>query len=141
MMFHRPNIIATVLTLSVGCGRESGGPDPTAMMVGTWKITATIDEDGTRVPAETTYALLEYNYSDGFILYPDRRTGNSMWYGGVNDAAGERFQWILVDEAWTITLTRSDGSKEDFTFQVSDLTDSRMDLQTPKGFRYQLEKQ
>ena len=95
----------------------------------------------TRVPAETTYALLEYNYSDGFILYPDRRTGNSMWFGGVNDAAGERFQWILVDEAWTITLTRSDGSKEDFTFQVSDLTDSRMDLQTPKGFRYQLGKQ
>ena len=93
------------------------------------------------MPAETTYALLAYTYSDGFVLYPDGRTGNSMRHGGINDRPGERYQWVLVDGAWTITLTRSDGSTADFTFQVTDLKERRMDLETPKGFRYDLEKQ
>ena len=90
---------------------------------------------------ETTSALLEYTYSDGFVRYHDRRTGNSMWHGGIHDGPGERFQWMLVNGARTITVTRSDGSKANFTFQITDLNERRMDLETPKGFRYELRKQ
>ena len=64
------------------------------------------------------------------------KKGHSIWFEKVN---GD-FEWIRMNTKLTITVTHHDSTIKQFEFQMSDLKNNSMIFETPKGYKYFLEK-
>lgn len=127
--------IAIALILLTSCKKDEKKIEPTPSIVGQWVYEYELLSDGTKV-FDNPYALLEFEYSDGFILNEDN-TGNSVWYNDIN---GD-FEWSSDNSILTISVTRSNGSIDKFEYQISDLNESSMGFESPKGHKYLMIKQ
>lgn len=108
------------------------GATPTDTLVGTWKYEYELKSDGTR-DYGNPYALLQFEYSDGFILY-DNGTGNTMWYDKINDP--EPFEWSY--KSGKIRVEVSNVPKA-FEYGVANLKEGAMNF-TTGGREYYMTK-
>lgn len=127
--------IVVALILITSCQKDDNQIESIPSVVGQWKYEYEILSDGTKV-FDNPYALLEFEYSDGFILN-DNNTGNSVWYDKVN---GD-FEWTTNNSILIISITKSDNSIDKFEYQISNLNEKSMELETPKGAKYLMKKQ
>lgn len=129
-------IAASVLPLVLfSCQKEK--IDSSAYLIGQWEHEYTHLEDGSK-KFDNPYALLEFDYSDGFILY-ENNTGHSWWMGRINNP--KEFEWRYDDATLTISVSHPDGSNADFEFSLPSLSEHSMVINTPKGFTYSMKKQ
>ena len=131
---HKFFLLAVVAGLMASCEKKNEQVAPTPSLIGEWMFEYTILEDGSR-NYDDPYALLEFEYSDGFIL-KENGQANSVWYQKVN---GE-FEWEKAGEQLIFSVTRPDNSVDTFTFEFSDLTLASLLLKTPKGHVYKMLK-
>ena len=131
-------LIATVI-LIIGCKRDYIIDDrviePELSIVGEWKYEYEILRDGTK-ELENPYAILEFEYSDGFIL-KENGTGNSLWNNSIN---GD-FEWTDNGFKLKVSVERADNHIDQFEYNLSNLTENSMEFETPKGHKYLMIKQ
>ena len=130
-------IIAAVMMVSIvitGCQKDEPIVESSHELVGEWIYEYEIMEDGTK-KFDNPYALLEFEYSDGFVLKEDG-TGNSIWVGEINDD----FEWIRDESRLFLQVRKSNGSVDEFVYGISNLTDISMRFSTPKGHIYRMKK-
>lgn len=94
---------------------------------GAWTIEFGYKPDGSVDPNTSRYALLEFEYSDGFIL-KDNALCDVVWSGQIN---AKDLSWSYQEEKLTIN---------GYVFIVSELQEDQMDFETPKGYKYHLIK-
>lgn len=123
--------IATILSL-LSCQKDEQITKPELSIVGEWVYEYELLSDGTK-DFDNPYALLEFEYSDGFIL-KENGTGNSVW----NDVINNNFDWTSDNSKLIISLIESANI---FEYKVSILTDETMFFETPKGHKYFMNKQ
>lgn len=105
-------------------------------LIGEWQCEYELLEDGTKDYADQ-YALLDWNYSDGFILYKDG-TCQSTWLGVINS---DKIEWSNSKDLLTIHVPRSNGEIEDFEYFISDVKKNSMFMEyQAKGYKYYLNK-
>lgn len=126
--------ILAALTLITSCKKDDNPIEPIPGVIGQWEYEYEILDDGTKV-FDNPYALLEFEYSDGFILN-DNNTGNSIWYDNINSA----FEWRMDNSTLIISVTRTDNSIDSFEYQISNLDENSMEFETPIGYKYLMKK-
>lgn len=127
--------LSLIVLLIGSCQKDDMAFEPKLSIVGEWKYEFEILSDGTKL-FDNPYALLEFEYSDGFIL-KENGIGNPQWFNTIN---GD-FEWLYDDFKLTISVTRSDNSIDQFEYIISNLTNSSMEFKTPKGHKYLMIKQ
>ncbi|MEE9431658.1 MAG: hypothetical protein V3V16_11490 [Melioribacteraceae bacterium] len=127
-------ILIVVFTFLIACNKDSQIVEPKLSIVGEWNAEYEILSDGTK-DYRVQYAILEFNYSDAFILKENKK-GHSIWFDNIN---GD-FEWTRDNSKLTITVTQFDSTREDFEFQLSELKNHSMVFDTPKGHKYLLSK-
>lgn len=121
-------LTVVVCLLLIACRRPLPTPTPEEEdLIGTWRSLYEYLPDGTKDSSNVPYALLEFEYSDGFILKEDDLC-DVVWLGLVN---APDLTWTLKEETLRI---------HDTDFTISDRTANQMDFATPKGHKYRLEK-
>jgi hypothetical protein len=105
-------------------------------LVGEWKYEYRLLEDGTRDYQEP-YALLGWNYSDGFILYEDG-TGYSVWYDSINS---DKFAWSNTRNLMTMQVTQPNNEIHEFDYTITEVKENSMFLEdVNKGNKYFMNK-
>lgn len=125
----------SLLILFNACKSQNQVIEPELEIVGHWKYQYELLSDGTK-KYDNPYALLEFEYSDAFIL-KENNTGNSVWYDTING----NFEWISSDSILTIIVTRQDSSIDQFQYSISNLDEVSMEFQSPNGNKYFMVKQ
>ncbi len=124
------SLLTLILAFIVlGCNK-----DDNQTLIGEWGYEYELMDDGTK-NYEHPYALLEYEYSDGFILKKDK-SGNPIWNENIN---GE-FEWTKNWNKLLLYVTRDDNSIDEFNFKISNVTNTSMFFETPKGHKYKMKK-
>lgn len=130
-------IIAAVMMVLIAitaCQQDEPMVESSHEIVGEWMYEYEIMEDGTK-KFDNPYALLEFEYSDGFILKEDG-TGNSIWFGEINDD----FEWARDESRLFVHVAKSNGAVDEFVYGISNMTDTSMRFSTPKGHTYRMNK-
>lgn len=128
-----PTIV--IFFLFSGCQSEDQIIEPELNILGHWKYQYELLNDGTK-RYDNPYALLEFEYSDAFILKEDK-SGNSIWFDTIN---GD-FEWSNNNLELVITVTREDQSVDRFEYQISNLEEGSMEFESPNGSKYFMVKQ
>jgi len=104
-------------------------PDDTEKdsLQGAWTIEFGYKPDGSVDPNTSRYALLEFEYSDGFIL-KENDLCDVVWNDQIN---AKDLSWSYTEGKLLI---------KEHSFIVSNLQEDQMDFETPKGYRYHLIK-
>lgn len=103
-------------------------------LIGEWTHEYEITEEGLK-NFDQPYALLEFNYSDGFILNEDG-LGKSVWLESTNDD----FEWEFNNPKLIFSLKRSDDTIDKFEFLISNLTENSLVINSPKEHKYFMTK-
>ena len=129
-------VILMVSFLFLQCNvSEPKEVDLETQLIGEWESQYEILSDGSK-SYDNPYALLEFEYSDGFILKADN-FGSTVWYDEVKD---NYFEWEATESKLIISLVRSDNTIETFEFQIYDLEETSMLFESPKGHTYFMTK-
>lgn len=123
-------LILIILPSFLSCKVNDQLDEPELSIIGEWEYQYQLLSDGTK-DFDNPYALLEFEYSDGFILNEDH-TGSSVWYDKINGS----FSWTRNDMKLIITVSREDSSVDYFEYQISKLEESAMEFQSPNGSTY-----
>lgn len=115
-----------------GCHQQPLGKQ--VEMYGQWACAYQLRDDGTK-NFDSPYNLLEFEYSDGFILNADG-SGKVVWYEKEN---GD-FAWEKTGSKLVFQVMRTENNSENFEFKISDLTAKSMLLESPGGKQYVMEK-
>lgn len=133
-MKHQILMLIIILFTTIGCENQDSNITPNNVIIGEWIYEYELMSDGTK-NFDNPYALLEFTYSDGFILNEDG-TGHSVW----NEVINENFEWVFNNSKLTISVTRSDNSIDKFEYQISNMNESSMQFESPKGYKFMLRK-
>ncbi|MTB50751.1 hypothetical protein [Lewinella sp. W8] len=125
-------ILLATLLLLISCEKERM-TDPEVISLGKWVYVYELREDGTR-DFENPYALLEFEYSDGFILNEDG-TGHSIWYDNINDD----FTWRRNGGILTFVVEHPDGTIDEYEYHYSPESPTSLFFDTPEGRTYLME--
>lgn len=128
-------ITLTVSVLLLNCSVSESKEDLESQLIGEWQFRYEILSNGSK-EYDNPYALLEFDYSDGFILKADN-TGKAVWFESVKDYD---FDWNAMESTLSISLNRSNGSIDTFEYLISDLTETSMYFGSPKGHKYFMTK-
>lgn len=120
----------SLLIVVIGCKKDSEIIKPGLKIVGEWKYQYELLEDGTK-EYKNPYALLDFEYSDGFIL-KENNLGHSVWYDKVNG----NFEWTMNDSKLIFTVTKADNSVEDFEYQISNQKEDSMMFESLDGSHF-----
>ena len=102
---------------------------------GTWVCEYEIMEDGSK-NFSAPYALVDFNYSDGFTLNEDG-TGSTMWYGAPNgdiEWSNTKEKLIIHDQYWN-------GELINYEYSIENVTSSSMEFENYKGHRFGMKKE
>lgn len=123
-----------LLSLSISCTKTDTDISE-SNLIGEWNYVYELLDDGTQI-YDDPFALLEFNYSDGFRLN-ENNTGNSIWFDSIN---GD-FEWVIQDDKLIFTITLDKDTIKDFEYTISDFNQNTMMFSTPKNHTYLLSRQ
>lgn len=104
-------------------------------LTGTWVYEYEIMEDGTK-KYDNPYALMDFNYSDGFILNDDG-SGSTIWYDNPN---GD-IEWSNTNNKLIIHGQYWNGELTDYEYSIEDVKSTSLIFENYKGHKYYMEKQ
>lgn len=134
----KPKILTliAILMVVICCQKDDHKMDSTNEIIGKWIYEYELKSDGTK-DFDNPYALLEFEYSDGFILN-EEGTGSSVWYDSING----NFEWLSDNRnsKLIISVIRTDNSIDEFEYSMSILDENSMEFETPKGHIYRMNK-
>ena len=105
-------------------------------LIGEWKFESQILEDGT-FRTDPPYALVEFEYSDGFILNKNNK-GFTIWNELIN---GDEFSWSNTKKFLIIKVENSSGNTTEYEFKISNVENHSMNFETNEGKKYLLKKE
>lgn len=119
----------------LGCDSDEDSIiDPYHQLLGYWKYEYELLDDGSK-NYNNPYALLEFTYSDGFIL-EENKVGSSVWYDSIN---GE-FNWEFKEGALILTVSYDDGAVKEFVHSLTEIRENTLIFNSLKGHTYFMRK-
>ena len=104
-------------------------------LTGTWVYEYEIMEDGTK-KYDTPYALMDFNYSDGFILNNDG-SGSTIWY----DTPNGDIEWSSAKDKLIIHNQYLNGELTDYEYSIEEVKTTSLMFENYKGKKYYMKKQ
>lgn len=104
-------------------------------LTGTWVYEYEIMEDGTK-KYNNPYALMDFNYSDGFILNDDG-SGSTIWY----DTPNGDIEWSGTKNKLIIHDQYLNGELTDYEYSIEEVKSTSLIFENYKGQKYYMKKQ
>ena len=104
-------------------------------LIGTWVFEYEILDDCLK-KYDNPYALLDFTYSDGFVLNDDG-SGSTTWYnspGGEIEWSNTKNKLIIHDQYWS-------GELIDYNYSIKDIKSTSLVFENYKGHKYYMKKQ
>ena len=137
-MKHPVRIIFSTLIFSLlilsSCKKE---PLFDKSLAGKWEAEYELMEDGSK-SFTPPWALLEFEYSDAFILHEDQ-TLTILWTEKTNNSL--KCKWFGSNSNLTIHAGNPDGSSRVFDYKITRISENRIILQTPKGHKWMMKRE
>lgn len=106
-------------------------------LAGKWEAEYELMEDGSK-SFTPPWALLEFEYSDAFILHEDQAV-TILWAERANSSI--KCKWFGSNSNLTIHANYPNGNSSAFDYKITRISENRIILLTPKGHKWMMKRE